>query len=89
MRRKYALVLQGRIAYYPASHEIYFEPYDFRDKNSCLVIDVRNVKVITRQAVSYYSEALEEPVYRGNELLTNGNRYWLRLRREGGERKSL
>jgi hypothetical protein len=82
MSREYTLVLRGRIAYHPASNEIYFEPFDTKDKNSCLVIDVRNVKVITRQAVRYFSEALEEPVYRGNELLANGSRYWLRLRRE-------
>jgi hypothetical protein len=83
MSRRYTLVLRGRIAYHPASHEIYFEPFNTKDKNSCLVIDVRNVKVTTKGANRYYSEALNEPVYRGNELLANGNRYWLRLRRDG------
>jgi hypothetical protein len=85
MSRGYTLVLRGRIAYHPASHEIYFEPYDAKDKNSCLVIDVRNMKVTTRGANRYYCEALQEPVYRGNELLANGSRYWLRLRREAGK----
>jgi hypothetical protein len=86
MSRGYTLVLRGRIAYHPASHEIYFEPYDAKDKNSCLVIDVRNIKVTTRGANRYYCEALQEPVYRGSELLANGSRYWLRL---SGKRENL
>jgi hypothetical protein len=77
MSRRYFLVLKGRIVYDRLLRCIFcYGEY------GCLTINLRKVdKVTTRGSTSDYCGRPHPVVYEGDELLANGERYWIRMKR--------